>query len=211
MEQMLTSWTKSDIISRILTEKLIFVESDSDGRETALALHNYRRACSVGRGALFFCVARGRVAEGVDFDNHFGRCAIMIGMPFQFTKSTSLHCRLQYIREQFNISENEFLTFDAMRHAAQCAGRVMRNKFDYGLMVFADSRFMRSDKRNKLPRWILEKLSLQHVNLSTNEAKMIAKRWLREIAQPDPHIMGNAVLTEDHLKDEHILYKLENG
>jgi DNA excision repair protein ERCC-2 len=36
------------------------------------------------------------------------------------------------------IRENDFLTFDAMRHAAQCVGRVLRGKTDYGLMVFAD-------------------------------------------------------------------------
>ena len=27
--------------------------------------------------------------------------------------------RLEYLRDQFNIRENDFLTFDAMRHAAQ--------------------------------------------------------------------------------------------
>ncbi|MGH0152814.1 UNVERIFIED_CONTAM: hypothetical protein FKN15_023373 [Acipenser sinensis] len=36
------------------------------------------------------------------------------------------------------IRENDFLTFDAMRHAAQCVGRVIRGKTDYGLMIFAD-------------------------------------------------------------------------
>lgn len=38
----------------------------------------------------------------------------------------------------FQIRENDFLTFDAMRHAAQCVGRVIRGKTDYGIMVFAD-------------------------------------------------------------------------
>lgn len=36
------------------------------------------------------------------------------------------------------IRENDFLTFDAMRHAAQCIGRVLRGKTDYGIMIFAD-------------------------------------------------------------------------
>lgn len=36
--------------------------------------------------------------------------------------------------------ENDFLTFDAMRHTAQCMGRVLRGKTDYGLMIFADRR-----------------------------------------------------------------------
>ena len=52
--------------------------------------------------------------------------------------STHLQARLEYLREQFHIRENDFLTFDAMRHAAQCVGRAMRGKTDYGIMVFAD-------------------------------------------------------------------------
>ena len=45
---------------------------------------------------------------------------------------------MEYLRDQFQIRENDFLTFDAMRHAAQCVGRAIRGKTDYGLMVFAD-------------------------------------------------------------------------
>lgn len=40
------------------------------------------------------------------------------------------------IRARFR--ENDFLTFDAMRHTAQCMGRALRGKTDYGLMIFAD-------------------------------------------------------------------------
>lgn len=50
----------------------------------------------------------------------------------------SLQARLEYLRDQFQIRENDFLTFDAMRHAAQCVGRAIRGKTDYGLMIFAD-------------------------------------------------------------------------
>lgn len=50
----------------------------------------------------------------------------------------SRQARLEYLRDQFQIRENDFLTFDAMRHAAQCVGRAIRGKTDYGLMVFAD-------------------------------------------------------------------------
>jgi len=46
--------------------------------------------------------------------------------------------RLEYLREQFHIRENDFLTFDAMRHSAQCVGRALRGKTDYGVMIFAD-------------------------------------------------------------------------
>lgn len=46
---------------------------------------------------------------------------------------------------------NEFFEFDTMRQVAQCLGRVMRKKTDYGLMILADSRFMRPGKYEKLP------------------------------------------------------------
>ena len=45
--------------------------------------------------------------------------------------------RLEYLRETFQIRENDYLAFDAVRQAAQCVGRVIRSKADYGLMVFA--------------------------------------------------------------------------
>ena len=61
---------------------------------------------------------------------------------------------LYFPRDQFQIRENDFLTFDAMRHAAQCLGRVLRGKTDYGIMILADKRFSRNDKRGKLPKWM---------------------------------------------------------
>lgn len=37
-------------------------------------IHNLpQRACDCGRGAIFFSIARGKVAEGIDFDRHYGR------------------------------------------------------------------------------------------------------------------------------------------
>lgn len=71
-----------------------------------------------------------------------------------------------------------------MRHAAQCVGRALRGKTDYGIMCFADKRFARSDKRGKLPRWIQEYMRESVLNLSIEEAINISRRFLREMAQP---------------------------
>lgn len=54
--------------------------------------------------------------------------------------------------------------------AAQCVGRVIRSKSDYGLMIFADARYSRADKRSKLPPWILKHLDLAHLALNTDTA-----------------------------------------
>lgn len=69
-----------------------------------------------------------------------------------------------------------------MRHAAQCLGRVLRGKDDYGIMVLADRRFAR--KRNQLPKWISQALYDSDTNLSTDMALANAKKFLRTLAQP---------------------------
>jgi DNA excision repair protein ERCC-2 len=72
MDQIITQWNNMNILNDIMEHKLIFIETQ-DVVETTLALDNYRRACDCGRGAVFFSVARGKVAEGIDFDRHYGR------------------------------------------------------------------------------------------------------------------------------------------
>lgn len=63
---------------------------------------------------------------------------LVLSIPYQYTESRILKARLEFLRDNHRIRENDYLTFDAMRHAAQCVGRVLRGKTDWGLMVFAD-------------------------------------------------------------------------
>lgn len=94
-----------------------------------------------------------------------------------------------------------------MRNAAQCVGRVLRGKTDWGLMVFADKvrriassfhaivpqrshfnfdsvqRFARADKRAKLPRWINQYITETAANLSTDMALTLSKLFMRTISQ----------------------------
>lgn len=184
MESIISQWQNMGILDEVWKYKLVLVETP-DSQETSLALETYRTACSNGRGAVMFCVARGKVSEGIDFDHHYGRTVLMIGVPFQYTESRILKARLEFLRENYKIRENDFLSFDAMRHAAQCLGRVLRGKEDYGIMVLADRRFSR--KRTQLPKWINQAILDADVNLSTDMSVAAAKKFLRTMAQPmDP-------------------------
>ena len=107
------------------------------------------QACNNGRGAVLLSVARGKVSEGIDFDHNYGRAVVMFGIPYVYTESRILKARLEYLRLQFRIKENDFLTFDALRHAAQCVGRVIRGKSDYGMMIFADKVCFLNQKKKK--------------------------------------------------------------
>merc|ERR1712037_1066865 len=54
-----------------------------------------------------------------------------------------------------------------------------RGKTDYGIMILADKRFGRQDKKGKLPKWIQEHLKDSMTNLSTEEAVQISRKWWR--------------------------------
>lgn len=201
LESVVAAWYDQGIVDTLLRYKLLFIETQ-DSAETSYALMNYVKACECGRGAVLLAVARGKVSEGVDFDHHLGRAVLMFGIPYVYTQSKILKARLDYLRDQFQIRENDFLTFDALRHAAQCVGRAIRGKTDYGIMIFADKRFSRQDKRGKLPKWIQQHLTDNHVNLSTEEAMQISKRWLRQMAQPFTREdqLGTSLLTLEQLE-----------
>jgi DNA excision repair protein ERCC-2 len=183
MENIMSIWNTMGLVNQILKHKLLFVETP-DIHETSIALANYKLACDCGRGAVFLSVSRGKVSEGIDFANHYGRCVVIFGIPYVYTESRILKARLEFLNETYQIREGDFLTFDAMRTAAQCVGRVIRGKSDYGIMILADHRYNRVDKRDKLPPWILQYLTQGQLNLSTDAAVTMSSNFLREMSQP---------------------------
>ncbi|KAK4165097.1 DNA repair helicase rad15 [Cladorrhinum sp. PSN259] len=199
MESIISMWQGMGILDEVWKYKLILVETP-DAQETSLALETYRTACCNGRGAVLLCVARGKVSEGIDFDHQYGRTVLCIGVPFQYTESRILKARLEFLRETYRIRENDFLSFDAMRHAAQCLGRVLRGKDDYGLMVLADRRFQK--KRAQLPKWINQEIRDSETNLSTDMAVSSARVFLRRMAQPfkTKDQEGVSIWNIEHLK-----------
>lgn len=97
MDYVVGRWHDMGLLREISARKLVFIETQ-DVMETTLALDNFRRACDSGRGAVFLSVARGKVAEGIDFDRHYGRAVVMVGVPYQYTLSRVLRARLTYLR-----------------------------------------------------------------------------------------------------------------
>jgi len=182
-------WFDTGVLTRLAKQRPVFFETE-DVVETTIALANYRIACDQGRGGIFISVARGKVSEGIDFDRHYGRCVILCGIPYQNYLSRRLRARLEYLQQTHGIQEQEFLTFDAMRAAAQCVGRVIRSKMDYGIMVFADYRYARGDKRGKLPEWIRKFLVPSLCNLSVDMATASSREFLLHMSQPFMEVVG---------------------
>merc|ERR1712194_141790 len=196
----ISEWDGMGIMAQLTKTKLVFIET-KDVVETTLALENFRRACDSGRGAVFLSVARGKVSEGINFDRHYGRAVVMFGVPFQYTLSHVLRARLEFLQTHYQIREADFLNFDALRQTSQCVGRVIRSKTDYGLMILADSRYNRHEKRSKLPKWILQFLGEQYLNLSTDMAIQHVRQFLRIMGQPiDQDSLKEVLLTVEEVE-----------
>ena len=176
LEDMMSEWSKLAIIEEILKHKLLFIES-RDQAETNFALAQYSEAINRGRGAVFSCVARGKTAEGIDFKDHLGRCALVIGIPFQYTRSRSLLCKMDFFQKVHGVSEKDYIIFDAIRQVSQCIGRVIRGKSDYGAMILADRRFT-SEKREAFPKWIRSEIQTQNSDLQINLVTPILRSFV---------------------------------
>lgn len=112
MQQVVKTWNEEgDLLNELRKMKLIFVET-RDPIEASIAIQNYKEACDSGRGAILLSVARGRAAEGIDFDGQYGRAVILFGVPFQYTESRVLKARLRFLAEKYQIQEDDFLVFD---------------------------------------------------------------------------------------------------
>lgn len=51
-------------------------------------------------------------------------------------------------------------------------------------MIFADRRYARPDKRDKLPGWITKHISEGNLNLSEDVLIQVAMAFMRSMAQP---------------------------
>ena len=68
-------------------------------------------------------------------------------------------------------------------------------------MILADSRYNRHDKRSKLPKWILQFLGEQYLNLSTDMAMTHIRAFLRLMGQPiDVEALQSVLLTVEEAK-----------
>ena len=69
------------------------------------------------------------------------------------------------------------------------------------MMIFADKRYQRHDKRDKLPGWITRNLKEAHLNLSTENLMHVAREFMRSMAQPiDKAAAGRSLLSVEGVR-----------
>jgi hypothetical protein len=89
------------------------------------------------------------------------------------------------------------LWLDGVCGSSKTLDKKFINTFDF-------QRYGRKDKRDKLPRWIQENIKEASVNITVEEATVIARQWLRTMSQPFTmeHQRGVSLLTEEMLAQD---------
>ena len=125
-----------------------------------------------------FAVCRGKMSEGIDFANDYGRAVIITGLPYPPYKDPRVVLKKQFLDESKlpNVESNfkfillckkiNYFTFflqlngqiwysqQAFRAVNQAVGRVIRHKDDYGAVILCDERFSFDASIKQMPSWL---------------------------------------------------------
>jgi len=138
----------SDVWDRILASKSkIIVEETGSQEKFEKARNDYNETVRTHGSCVLFAVYRGKMSEGVSFNDDYARGVICVGIPLPNAYNTSIKAKKSYNNEQRRLrNRNNLLPGDdwyqqqAYRAIAQALGRCIRHAGDYGTIVLLDSR-----------------------------------------------------------------------
>lgn len=157
-------------------KRIVVEERDSSKMAAAILAH---RANVDGRvGSILLAVCRGKVSEGIDFSDEYGRAVVITGLPYpsafdprvilkrefadeearrsrQKPNSDAVDGRQKKKEEEENVmSGAQWYTVQALRAVNQAIGRAIRHRYDYGAIVLCDERFRSIPLQGQISKWI---------------------------------------------------------
>jgi regulator of telomere elongation helicase 1 len=168
MSEMLAKWrtptrpSLPSLFDKLSSLKHVFVEP-RERRALPDTIQSYYDALrdTSKRGAVFFAICRGKVAEGLDFADEKGRAVIVAGLPYPPLKDQRVILKRRYMDEQLkrhtqnhSLSGADWYSQQASRAVNQAIGRVIRHRQDYGAIILADERFGEKRVAELLSKWV---------------------------------------------------------
>jgi chromosome transmission fidelity protein 1 len=159
-------WFKSGCIRRIEMKKKFFREPKS-ANEVDSVLQDYKRTIDQGnnnnknsnntmsfKGSVLSCVVGGKMSEGINFSDGYGRCVIVVGLPYPNPHDLELKEKMAYLNTLQKGSGSNYYDDLCMKAVNQSIGRSIRHAKDYATIVLVDKRYARPNIQAKLPKWI---------------------------------------------------------
>lgn len=228
MNKFVETWQTCGIYKTLYDIKPVFLEPRGK-EEFQESIRNYYEMVTQKRGAIYMAVLRGKVSEGLDFNDHNARAVIICGIPFPPMLDPRVVLKKQYLdvnRNNVNQlqSGQEWYLLEAVRAVNQAIGRVIRHKDDYGAIFLCDRRF--HSQKNQLSKWIQPHL-MQQTSNELNYGQIIGEtaRFFRNAKEtmPEPALrqmtddtenstnknnVDTKILSHDFIKQQ---IKLENS
>jgi Fanconi anemia group J protein len=148
----------------------VVVEPTGSQAEFELAKKEYADCIRHSGQALLLAVYRGKMSEGISFNDDNARGVICVGIPFPSSFERSIVAKRAYNDEMRNLCGKqqllpgkEWYSQQAYRAIAQALGRCVRHAGDYGTIILMDSRHCDDGApvsdgvcraHRNLPRWM---------------------------------------------------------
>lgn len=147
LRKCVSTWQNSATWQTLLRSKgEIVVEPSSSQEEFEEARDLFNGTIQKTGNCILLAVLRGKMSEGVSFNDDYARGVICVGIPFPSSHDRSISAKMSYNNEQRKfrakglLSGSEWYNQQAYRAIAQAIGRCIRHAADYGTIILLDSR-----------------------------------------------------------------------
>ncbi|KAG7338035.1 DNA repair helicase rad3 [Nitzschia inconspicua] len=148
LDRCVSSWSEIEIWSRLTRSKgKIIVEPTKSQEDFKKARDDFHDTIKNTGKCLLLAVFRGKMSEGISFNDEFARGVICVGMPYPNARDRGVIAKKNYNDEQRKLRKNttllpgmEWYSQQAYRAIAQALGRCIRHQADYGTIILMDSR-----------------------------------------------------------------------
>ena len=140
--------TAPDVWDRLIRSKgKVVVEPTGSQEDFESARDLYKNTIQETGSCILLAVFRGKMSEGISFNDDNARAVICIGMPYPNYNDRGVKAKQAYNDEQRKLRKktcllpgSEFYAQQAYRAIAQALGRCIRHGADYGTVILMDSR-----------------------------------------------------------------------
>jgi len=187
-------WKAETVWSRLLNKKgKIIVEPTKSQEEFEIARNDFQDTIKATGSCILLAVFRGKMSEGISFNDDNARGVICVGMPYPNARDRGVLAKKAYNEEQRKLRKNtcllpgmEWYSQQAYRAIAQALGRCIRHQADYGTVILMDSRHCDDGSPNEgicrahknLPKWMrhnIRTLSVPRKNGVGNNNRFIGR------------------------------------
>ncbi|KAG2377868.1 hypothetical protein C9374_008953 [Naegleria lovaniensis] len=114
-------------------------------------------------GSVLSCVVGGKLSEGINFSDGYGRLVVVIGLPYPNPNDIELIEQQKFFEQHTQqCNKNEYLDNICMNGVNQSIGRAIRHGKDYATVLLLDKRYQQQRLINKLSKWIRKDIVTFH-------------------------------------------------